>query len=183
MFRFIAIAAALIVVAVAAPKFAPGLLANALRSDVAEESAAPPAPHATTAAEQKERIRPPGGHRTTIPADGNGHFYVKATVNGRSVEAVVDTGATTVALTAETARRLGIVPPQSAYTTPISTANGVTRAAPVMLNEIRLGRISVRNVEAFVIPGDALAINLLGMTFLNRLTKFESAGGQLVLFE
>jgi aspartyl protease family protein len=53
----------------------------------------------------------------------------------------------------------------------------------VILNEIRLGRISIRNVEALVIPGDALAINLLGMTFLNRLTKFESAGGQLVLVE
>jgi aspartyl protease family protein len=94
---------------------------------------------------------------------------------------MVDTGATAVALSAESARRLGIRPPQSAFRMPIDTANGIAYAAPVKLGEVRIGNVSVRNVEAIVVPGDALSINLLGMTFLSRLSRFEVAGGQLVL--
>jgi aspartyl protease family protein len=51
------------------------------------------------------------------------------------------------------------------------------------LREVSIGGIVVRNVEALVIPGDGLAVNLLGMSFLGRLQKFESSGGRLVLIQ
>ena len=96
---------------------------------------------------------------------------------------IVDTGATSVALSAETARRLGILPPQSAFRLLISTANGTTSAAPVVLNDVRVGGITVRNVQAVVVAGDALSVNLLGMTFLSRLSQFAVANAQLTLRE
>ena len=94
---------------------------------------------------------------------------------------MVDTGATTVALTEATARRLGIRPARSDYRYPVSTANGVVMVALVTLDEVKVGGIGIRDVEATVIPGDALATNLLDMSFLARLSRFEMAGSQLVL--
>ena len=127
--------------------------------------------------------RPRAGRKVAIDAGPRGHFVVEASVNGRRIEVIVDTGATTVALTASTARRLGISLRDSDYSARISTANGVVGAAPVVLSEIRLGGITIRDVPALVVPGKALEVNLLGMSFLNRLTKFEVGGGQLVLIE
>ena len=159
------------------PRIAPDFLASAFRHNSDVPAAKPVAPPPA------EVSRSLGGRRVAIDADARGHFLVDATVNGRTVAVVVDTGATTVALTAETARRLGIHLAQSDYRAPISTANGVVAAAPVVLDEIRLGGITVRNVAAMVVPGNALEVNLLGMSFLGRLTKFEVGGGQLVLTE
>jgi aspartyl protease family protein len=102
-------------------------------------------------------------------------------VNGRTLAMLVDTGATTVALNAASARRLGIYLSRADYTEAISTANGLVAAAPVRLSEIRLGGISVRNVPAVVLPGEVLTVNLLGMSFLSRLSRFEIADGRLVL--
>jgi aspartyl protease family protein len=139
------------------------------------------------APERVELARPaaaptrPSTHRVALRADARGHYTATATVNGRSVPVMVDTGATAVALSADSARSLGIRPPPSAFRLPVSTANGVVAAAPVTLREVRIGGVSVRNVEAIVVPGDALGINLLGMTFLSRLSRFEVADGQLVL--
>ncbi|MCR4282687.1 MAG: TIGR02281 family clan AA aspartic protease [Bauldia sp.] len=170
--RLIVVAAAIAAVAVAAPKFAPGLIDGLVHDRTAEAPAA-----------QSRDAPAVGRHQVAVRADRSGHYLVDAVIDGHAVEAIVDTGATTVALTSETARRLGLVPAQSDYTLEIRTANGVVAAAPVTLSEVRLDRISVRNVEAVVVPGDALPVNLLGMSFLGRLTKFESGGGELVLVE
>jgi aspartyl protease family protein len=94
---------------------------------------------------------------------------------------MVDTGASTIALNAETARAIGIRPPRSAFKTPISTANGMVAAAKVTLREVRIGGIRVRDVEALVVPEGLLGINLLGMNFLGRLSKFEISGPRLIL--
>ena len=156
-------------VAVVVPKMAPqlvGLFAPPPSADVAV---------AVT------RSRPRGGYRVAIAADPQGHFLAEATVEGRALRVMIDTGATTVALTADTARRLGLRLTDADYSARISTANGTAAAAPVMLSEIRVGDISVRHVAAVVVPGDALDVNLLGMSFLSRLTRFEVGGGQLVL--
>jgi aspartyl protease family protein len=123
------------------------------------------------------------GRRVALRSDDYGQFQANAVINGHAVTVVVDTGATTVAISTDTARQLGVAPPQSAYKLPISTANGVGYAAPVVLREVSVGSISIRNVNAVVIPGRGLGISLLGMTFLSRLSKFEVAKGQLVLTE
>ncbi|KAB2876978.1 MAG: TIGR02281 family clan AA aspartic protease [Bauldia sp.] len=127
------------------------------------------------------RKAPADPRRVALDADRGGHFLAEAVINGRSVTVMVDTGATLVALTEETARRLGIRPAVSDFTIPIATANGTIRVAPVTLDEVKVGGIRVRDVAATVVPGDALGVNLLGMSFLGRLSHFEIADRQLVL--
>ena len=117
--------------------------------------------------------------RTTLRADYNGHFIANATINGKSIKVMVDTGATMVALNEETAHRLGIKMRSGGVF--ISTANGIIQAFPTVLKEVKIGGVVVRDVAAVVVPGNALDMNLLGMTFLKKLRKFELAGGQLVL--
>ncbi len=178
--RVLVFAAVLSALAVVAPKLAPGLLSVALQPGAPAPSAVVGAEPVRTATRESE-VRHDGYRQVALRADSRGHFLADATINGRSFEIIVDTGATTVALTEATARRLGIRPPQSAYRLPMATANGTVMAAPVVLNEVRIGSVAVRNVEATVAPGETLGVNLLGMSFLRRLSKFEVAGGQLVL--
>ncbi|MDR3493306.1 MAG: TIGR02281 family clan AA aspartic protease [Ancalomicrobiaceae bacterium] len=123
------------------------------------------------------------GRNAELKADSRGHFEVQALVNGRSIDVMVDTGATSVALRYEDALRLGLRPDPDEFSIPISTANGTTKAARATLNEVRIGDVRVKNVEALVVPAKALATNLLGMSFMRRLSKVEMAGGKLLLEE
>jgi aspartyl protease family protein len=121
------------------------------------------------------------GYRTVrLEGDRNGHFHVDVRVDGRSVEFVVDTGASKVVLRESAAARLGIFPRPSEYTGRSSTANGVARYAPVRLNRVEIDGITVFDVDAAVMPDSALNVNLLGMTFLSRV-KFAHDHGRLVL--
>jgi len=188
--RIIFIAIGFGVLALIAPQVAPGLLrfttAPGIESEVvvAPPRSERPAPvvQVEAAGDREERsVSHPRGRSVALRADPRGHFQVEATVNGRTIPVMVDTGATSVALNSESARQVGIFPSRRDYSMPISTANGTVFAAPVTLREVRLGLISVRNVKAVVLPSEVLGVNLLGMTFLSRLSKFEIAGDQLVL--
>jgi aspartyl protease family protein len=68
----------------------------------------------------------------------------------------------------------------SEYTVKTQTANGIGKAARVQLNYVEIEGITVRDVEAFVVPDDALATNLLGMSFLSRV-KWTHERGKLLL--
>ncbi len=178
--RMVIVVAAVTAVAVAVPQFAPDLFPA--RSAVAphqEASVRPPRP-AARPAPQRSSV-PKAARRTTIEADPGGHFYVRATIGGRPVDLMVDTGATSVAINEATARRLGIRPRLADYSLPISTANGIIRAAPVILRSVSVDGIRVRDVQAVVVRGEVLPVNLLGMSFLGRLSRFEIAGDRLVL--
>ena len=94
---------------------------------------------------------------------------------------LVDTGAYSVALTAEDAERAGIRPFPSDYNQPVNTANGVVMAAKAELREVSLGPIHVRDVSTIVLPRGAGHISLLGMTFLKRLSGFQVLDNRLVL--
>jgi aspartyl protease family protein len=123
-----------------------------------------------------------GFERTVkLRADANGHFVFKAAVNERLATFVADTGATYVVLTYEDARRLGLSPQNLDFNAPVQTANGVTRVAPVILDRVRVGDITVRDVPAAVAEKGVLATNLLGMSFLGRLKSFHIQGDELVL--
>ena len=100
------------------------------------------------------------------------HFHVDAMVDGVKVRFLVDTGATSVVLTPDDARRLGFDPARLSFTRVYSTANGTVRGAPVRLGEIRVGSISVRNVGASV-NGVDMNQSLLGMSFLDRLAGYD----------
>ena len=134
----------------------------------------------------------PGSVQTVTPGAGGrgtvvkikkteGHFIVKAKVNGRSVHMIVDTGASTVVLRSEDARRAGIQLNALAYTVPVETANGRAFAARVKLDKVSLGDLTLDKVEALVTKPGALHQSLLGMSFLSRLHSYEFSGNQLVM--
>jgi len=116
-----------------------------------------------------------------LTADRLGHFHADGRIDGRHIEFLVDTGASTIALTARSAAQLGIHPIPRDFTSQARTANGVVRTASVQLGMVEVGGILVRDVVAVVFPDDALSDNLLGMSFLARLRRYEYANGRLVL--
>ena len=116
-----------------------------------------------------------------VSADLAGHFVVHPALDGRRVRMLVDTGASSVALSYEDARMAGLQVRREDFTRKLSTANGMVAAASVRIAEIRIGDIVVRNVEAVVLPEGRLGTSLLGMSFLKRLGGFEIARGQLTL--
>ena len=111
----------------------------------------------------------------------NGHFVTEFRMNGRRVEALVDTGATMVAINKTTARQLGINVVPADFKYEVSTANGVTKVARAVIGTIEIGTIRLRNIEAAVIDDRALGGTLLGMTFLRQLKSFSVENGELVL--
>jgi aspartyl protease family protein len=116
-----------------------------------------------------------------IDAGPSGHFFTTADVNGTSVKVMVDTGATTVALTWEDAEKAGIRVRPSDFTGRVRTANGTAGVAPVTIDHITIGAITLYDVEATVSEKGRLATTLLGMTFLSRLARFEISRGRLAL--
>lgn len=116
----------------------------------------------------------------TLNSDRRGYFQTDVRVDGRSIEFLVDTGAQSVALRESSAARLGIHPSARDYNIKTQTANGVGKAARVRLDRVELNGISLRDVDAVVIPDDQLTTNLLGMTFLSRV-KWTHDRGRLVL--
>jgi aspartyl protease family protein len=187
--RLVAFSIGIVVVSLAVPRIAPELIARWTADMPPAETGAVQGPDsartAPAAAEEPSnpQLVPGYGRQVALNADRSGHYFADATVNGIAVRVMVDTGATLVALTADTASRLGIYPSQNAYRLPIATANGATTAAAVTLDHVRLGNIDVYNVQAAVMPAGALSINLLGMSFLGKLSRFQAGGGQLVLVE
>jgi aspartyl protease family protein len=117
----------------------------------------------------------------TFTAERGGHFFVEPTVNGTRIHMMVDTGATAVALTQEDAQRIGLRPPPGNFTARVNTANGVVAVAPVILREVAIRDISLRNVPAVVHPSNTLKVSLLGMSFLSKLSHFEVTNGRLTL--
>ena len=116
-----------------------------------------------------------------VPGDRGGHFTVNVSIGGRSLAFLVDTGASTVVLKRDDARQLGINLNDREYVVPVQTANGVTYAARVRLRNLKVGPISVNNVEALVAKPGTLKENLLGMSFLSRLRSYEFSGEFLTL--
>ena len=125
---------------------------------------------------------PASGYReASIAADAGGQFRARALIEGQDVDVMIDTGATVVALTSETAARLGVALDPSRPRWKMNTANGVALANPVMLRSVSLGAIYMNDVQAVVMPPGASSINLLGASFLKRLVSVEQRGGMLVL--
>jgi aspartyl protease family protein len=116
-----------------------------------------------------------------IDADRQGHFVSQFRMNGKPVEALVDTGATIVAISKSTARRLGISVTPADFIYQVQTANGTTKVARAVIKTIEFGGIRVHDVEAAVIDDKSLGGTLLGMSFLNQLKSFKVEDGELIL--
>jgi aspartyl protease family protein len=146
----------------------------------------PPAPAATSAQAYalEKGVRPATGARfVELKADAYGHYYTAVEINGRRIEVLVDSGASIVALTFDDARRAGLFVRPSDFTHRVSTANGPASVAPVVLDRVSIGDITVRNVPAAVSEPGKLNTSLLGMSFLNRLQRLDMRGGILILQE
>lgn len=114
-----------------------------------------------------------------LRARDDGHVVVTAYVNDVPVRFLVDTGATTVSLTPQDAERAGVAGALN-YSVAVSTANGISRAAPVMLRGIRISTLEVDDVNAQVMQAPG-GISLLGQSFLNRLRSYQMSDGVLTL--
>jgi aspartyl protease family protein len=121
------------------------------------------------------------GRTVVVQRDNRGHFSLDGRVDGRPMRFMVDTGATVIAVRQSDAARLGIHPVPGDFKAEVRTANGTVRAAPANLRMVEVGGLQVYDVRALVLPDDALSENLLGLSFLSRLRRFEFSNGRLVL--
>src|SRR5262249_44640195 len=144
----------------------------------ADQAVSSPPPQAAVVEPTYEQREPTtSGRSLMVEADRLGHFQVDARVEGRSVDFIIDTGASLVVLRESEAARVGIRPRRSDYTATAVTANGRIKAARAPFARIELGGIPFYGVPAMVLPDQALAKNLLGVSFLSRLRRYEYANG------
>lgn len=113
-------------------------------------------------------------------AGPGGHYTIEAMVDGVPILFLVDTGASEVVLTLEDARLLGFDPDKMTFSRTYQTANGIVRGAPVTLQKLAVGPITVENVRASV-NSAPMAGSLLGMTFLSRIGGYNVSGNVLTL--
>ena len=128
-----------------------------------------------------ETVGQAGLRSLSIPRDARGHFLTEGRIDGQRIGFMVDTGASVVALNETSAARFGLRPSRGEFNATVTTANGTIKAARSRLARVEVGGIVVRDVDAMVLPDEALSENLLGLSFLSKLKRFEYAKGQMVL--
>ncbi|MGX7741875.1 TIGR02281 family clan AA aspartic protease [Rhodopseudomonas parapalustris] len=131
---------------------------------------------AATAAAEAAKAR-----MVDIPRGTGGEFTVVAKVNGVNAPMVIDTGATSVVLTYETAKAAGLPLELLTFNVELETAGGHTRAARLSLDSLAIGKLVERSVPALVVPRGQMKTNLLGMSFLDRMESWEVRADQLRL--
>jgi aspartyl protease family protein len=128
-----------------------------------------------------ETVGQAGSRSVNIPPDSRGHFLTEGRIEGQRIGFMVDTGASMVALNETSAARFGLRPSRRDYNATVTTANGTIQAARTRLAMVDVGGLVVRDVDAMVLPDEALSENLLGLSFLSKLKRFEYANGKMVL--
>jgi clan AA aspartic protease (TIGR02281 family) len=120
------------------------------------------------------RKQSPAPLRTVdVPRGNTGEFGLQAKINGVHAPMVIDTGATSVVLTYETAKAAGLPLELLNYNVDVETAGGHTKAARLTLDRLAVGKLVERSVPALVVPRGQMKTNLLGMSFLDRLESWE----------
>ncbi|AGU50979.1 putative aspartic protease [Variovorax paradoxus B4] len=119
-----------------------------------------------------------GGSRIVLPADSRGHFMTQGAINGRPVTFMLDTGATSIALSADDAQRIGL-DYSKGQRIQISTANGMSTGYRLRLQSVRVGDVEVYDIDAIVSP-QPMPFVLLGNSFINRFSMRRDAD-QMVL--
>jgi aspartyl protease family protein len=133
--------------------------------------AAPPAALVATVADQPRE--------TVLEREDNGHFFTVAAVNSEPIKFVVDTGATTVALTQDDARRAGVEFDPGSFQVVGSGASGAVRGQEVTLDDVELDGKKVSGIHALVLDG--LTISLLGQNYLRHLDSVSISGDKMTL--
>lgn len=122
-----------------------------------------------------------GGTIVISKSSDEDHFRVDGFVNNQSTSFILDTGASAVVLTHDTAKRLGLLASEENYTQIVSTANGLTKVAPIRIDELRIASLVLLDVKASVARQGELDVNLLGMSFLSRLKSYSVESDQLTM--
>ncbi len=120
------------------------------------------------------------GFGTQIQRAGDGHFYATADVNGRPVRFLVDTGASTVALTVADAQAVGLIVNTSEFSVIGRGASGEVMGKVVMLDSVAIDGKRADNVRAAILA-DGLDVSLLGQSYLAQLQQVKIEGDQLEL--
>ena len=158
-----------------------GLVIGALLPSTTPDPPTPPtaATVSVEPAPRKVEAAAASGPWTTLTRADNGHFFARALVNGQSVDFIVDTGATSVALTEADARRIGIPLDPTAYNVVGSGASGDVRGQFVTLSSVSLDGKRVEQVSGAVL--ESSEISLLGQSFLSRMGQIEITGDRMII--
>ncbi|QWC55983.1 TIGR02281 family clan AA aspartic protease [Erythrobacter sp. 3-20A1M] len=120
------------------------------------------------------------GKETRVPLAPDGHYWLKARVNGEQANFLVDTGATLTAISARTAERAGIEPRRDRMPVMMTTANGTVRVGTTTIDELRFGNVAARGLDAVIAPNLGNT-NVIGMNLLSRLAGWRVENGELIL--
>ena len=150
-----------------------------IMAQMADKMAATPA--LANTASVVEAVAPTGLRSISLPRDARGHFQTEGRIDGQRIAFLVDTGASVVALNETSAAKFGLRPSRGDYNATVTTANGTIKAARTRLAMVDIGGLVVRDVDALVLPDAALSVNLLGLSFLSKLKRYEYANGKMVL--
>ncbi|HEU5274418.1 MAG TPA: TIGR02281 family clan AA aspartic protease [Xanthobacteraceae bacterium] len=121
------------------------------------------------------------GRSVELSRANTGEFRVGTEVNGVSIAMVLDTGASSVVLTHDAAKKAGLPLELLKYSVSVETANGHTLAAPVTLDRVAVRGIVEHQVPALIAQPGQLRLSLLGMSFLNRLQSWEVRGSSVLM--
>jgi len=120
------------------------------------------------------------GGETRIPLAPDGHFWLRAEINGVPANFLVDTGATVTAVSSDLAAQAGLQPRRGGLPISIGTANGPVAAQLATADELRFGNVAARGLDVVIAPtlGET---NVVGMNLLSRLASWRVEGQTMIL--
>lgn len=124
---------------------------------------------------------PAGSEELRIARGGDGHFHVDARANGTEIRFLVDTGATSTALSLDDAAAIGLPVDRLRFDRPVRTANGLTFYARATLDSLEIGPYRLDGLSVAVMPDDTLSTSLLGLNALDRFAQYRIEGDQMYL--
>jgi aspartyl protease family protein len=120
------------------------------------------------------------GGETRIPLAPDGHYWVRATINGTTANFLIDTGATLSAVSPALAERAGLTPRRGGIPIQIKTANGAVTAQIASAKRIAFGNVEAEGIDVVIAPGLG-GTNIIGMNLLSRLEGWRVEKGTMVL--
>jgi len=120
------------------------------------------------------------GGETRVKRAPDGHYWLRAQINGHPANFLVDTGATLTAVSSETAAAAGLTPREVGVPVRMQTANGAVAAELTTIDELRFGNVVARGLDAAIAPGLG-PTNVIGMNFLSRLASVRLEGETMIL--
>ncbi len=120
------------------------------------------------------------GGETRVPLAPDGHYWVRADINGTPANFLIDTGATISAVSPVLAEKAGLTPRRGGIPVQINTANGTVTAKISSADSLAFGNIAAEGIDVVIAPGLG-ETNIIGMNVLSRLKGWRVEDGTMVL--